>query len=121
MTNAAIAAGSEEVSSFLAQLETSFSASEEGDPRYSALAVIPAWESASLAHTTFLQSSILSEDQRTTMNIGGAYRYLSENQEHLYGLNAFYDQEFRYDHRRMSVGADYQNSLLGLHAISLAI
>ncbi|MFM7623149.1 MAG: inverse autotransporter beta domain-containing protein, partial [Alphaproteobacteria bacterium] len=44
------------------------------------------------------------------------YRYLSEDQQHLYGINAFYDQEFRYDHRRMSFGADYQNSLLGLQA-----
>jgi adhesin/invasin len=41
---------------------------------------------------------------------------LSSDHQHLYGVNAFYDQEFRYDHRRMSVGADYQNSLLGFQA-----
>jgi hypothetical protein len=116
MVNAALDAGSEEVSSFMAQLETSFSASQEGDPTYSLLGVVPVWESSDLAHTTFVQGTILSEDQRTTMNLGGAYRYLSADHQHLYGVNAFYDQEFRYDHRRMSFGADYQNSLLGLQA-----
>jgi hypothetical protein len=116
MVNAALDAGSEEVSSFMAQLETSFSASQEGDPTYSVLGVVPVWESSDLAHTTFVQGTILSEDQRTTMNLGGAYRYLSADHQHLYGVNAFYDQEFRYDHRRMSFGADYQNSLLGLQA-----
>ncbi|MFM7621880.1 MAG: inverse autotransporter beta domain-containing protein, partial [Alphaproteobacteria bacterium] len=116
MVNAALDAGSESVSSFMAQLETSFTASADGDPTYSLLGIVPVWESSDLAHTTFVQSTILSEDQRTTLNIGGAYRYLSEDQQHLYGINAFYDQEFRYDHRRMSFGADYQNSLLGLQA-----
>jgi len=116
MVNAALDAGSESVSSFMAQLETSFSASESGDPTYSLLGVVPVWESSDLAHTTFVQGTILSEDQRTTMNLGGAYRYLSADHQHLYGVNAFYDQEFRYDHRRMSFGADYQNSLLGLQA-----
>ena len=116
MVNAALDAGSESVSSFMAQLETSFSASQEGDPTYSVLGVVPVWESSDLAHTTFVQGTILSEDQRTTMNLGGAYRYLSADHQHLYGVNAFYDQEFRYDHRRMSFGADYQNSLLGFQA-----
>ncbi|MFN9623083.1 MAG: inverse autotransporter beta domain-containing protein, partial [Cyanobacteriota bacterium] len=114
MVNAALDAGSESVSSFMAQLETSFTASADGDPVYSLLGIVPVWESSDLAHTTFVQSTILSQDQRTTLNIGGAYRYLSEDQQHLYGINAFYDQEFRYDHRRISFGADYQNSLLGL-------
>jgi surface protein len=116
MVNAALDAGSESVSSFMAQLETSFTASADGDPVYSLLGIVPVWESSDLAHTTFVQSTILSQDQRTTLNMGGAYRYLSSDHQHLYGVNAFYDQEFRYDHRRMSFGADYQNSLLGFQA-----
>ena len=65
---------------------------------------------------SFFQGSLfLHDSDRETFNIGFGQRYLSDNNSILFGLNAFYDYEFDYEHQRFSVGAEIKSSILDLN------
>ena len=53
--------------------------------------------------------------KRDTLNAGFGYRYITPDEQHMFGVNAFVDHEFDYNHNRMSVGLDYKNALIGAH------
>jgi len=84
-------------------------------PTFSILTTQPITESDDLKHTTFWQGSIFSNDGRETLNLGLGYRRLSDDEKWLYGVNAFYDHEFPYDHRRASIGGEIRSSLVELN------
>ena len=65
---------------------------------------------------SFFQGSLfLHDSDRETFNIGLGKRYLSNDQSILFGLNAFYDYEFDYEHQRFSIGAEIKSSILDLN------
>ncbi len=65
---------------------------------------------------SFFQGSLfLHDSDRETFNIGVGQRYLSNDESILFGLNAFYDYEFDYEHQRFSVGAEIKSSILDLN------
>ena len=65
---------------------------------------------------SFFQGSLfLHDSDRETFNIGLGQRYLSKDESILFGLNAFYDYEFDYEHQRFSIGAEIKSSILDLN------
>ncbi len=65
---------------------------------------------------SFFQGSFfLHDSDRETFNIGLGQRYLSNDESILFGLNAFYDYEFDYEHQRFSIGAEIKSSILDLN------
>ena len=65
---------------------------------------------------TFFQGSFFTHDgDRETLNLGFGKRILSDDESFLFGLNAFYDHELDYDHKRGSIGAEIRSSILELN------
>ena len=65
---------------------------------------------------SFFQGSLfLHDSDRETFNIGLGQRYLSNDESILFGLNAFYDYEFDYEHQRFSIGTEIKSSILDLN------
>jgi len=65
---------------------------------------------------TFFQGSLFIHDgTRETINLGLGKRFFSDDDNIMYGLNAFYDHEFDYNHSRTSLGAEIKSSYLELN------
>ena len=65
---------------------------------------------------SFFQGSLfLHDSDRETFNFGLGQRYLSNDESILFGLNAFYDYEFDYEHQRFSIGVEIKSSILDLN------
>ena len=65
---------------------------------------------------SFFQGSLfLHDSDRETFNFGLGQRYLSNDESILFGLNAFYDYEFDYEHQRFSIGAEIKSSIIDLN------
>jgi len=65
---------------------------------------------------SFFQGSLFAHDgSRETINLGFGKRILSDDNSIIYGLNAFYDHEFDYDHSRASLGGEIKSSFLELN------
>lgn len=64
---------------------------------------------------TFFQGSFFTHDERETLNLGFGKRILSNDENFMYGLNAFYDHELDFDHQRGSIGAEIKSSILELN------
>ncbi|HVA13677.1 MAG TPA: inverse autotransporter beta domain-containing protein [Stellaceae bacterium] len=83
---------------------------QRGKPQQSILTVQPLFQSAGKQDTVFVQGSIfhyaMFGEYRWTGNFGLGYRRLLADNSILLGANAFYDDEFTYNHRRMSAGAE---------------
>ncbi len=72
--------------------------------------------SEDISNLSFFQGSLfLHDSDRETFNIGFGQRYLSNDESILFGLNAFYDYEFDYEHQRFSIGAEIKSSILDLN------
>jgi Protein of unknown function (DUF3442). len=106
----------QEVSSWLSNTEVSISGISKGKPSFGILTVQPFYESEDLTDTVFGQFSLFGNDGRTTLNAGTGYRYMTPDEHWLFGINAFYDHEFPYDHQRMSVGLEARSSIIELNA-----
>lgn len=108
----------------LNRLELEYSLSEGGIDEYSLLTVQPLWDSADLRHNVFAQGSFANKEvpdleadtsgRRETLNAGLAYRYISPDEQHMFGGNIFFDHQWPYHHNRMSLGLDYKTSLYGV-------
>ena len=109
----------------LTTLELDYTLAEGGLDEVSVLAVQPFYESLSKRHNIFGQASYSNREvedlgasssgKRDTLNAGLGYRYITPDEQHMFGVNAFVDHEFDYNHNRMSVGLDYKNALIGAH------
>ena len=65
---------------------------------------------------SFFQGSLFAHDgSRETINLGFGKRIFSDDNNIMYGLNAFYDHEFDYDHSRASLGGEIKSSFLELN------
>ena len=65
---------------------------------------------------SFFQGSLfLHDSDRETFNLGLGKRYLSNDESVLFGINAFYDHEFDYEHQRFSIGTEIKSSILDLN------
>jgi len=91
--------------------EISITGISKKNPQVSGLILRPLSEADNGHKLTFIQSSLLYSDSRTTVNIGIGKRFLSENQKVIYGINAFYDHEFPHNHRRASIGGEIKTSV----------
>lgn len=107
-------------------LETEYSIGSNRKPSWAITSVIPLYEGASKQHNFFAQASFrrgddiaqdasVSATDRTTLNLGLGYRYMTPDEHWLYGVNSFVDHQWPYGHDRMSLGFDAQNSQLGFH------
>ena len=64
----------------------------------------------------FTQFGINAYDGRTTLNLGGGYRVLSDDELWMLGGNVFYDHEFPDGHQRGSVGVEFVSSPFRVNA-----
>ena len=65
---------------------------------------------------TFFQGSLFTHDgDRETLNLGFGKRFLSSDENFIYGLNIFYDRELDFNHQRGSIGGEIKSSILELN------
>lgn len=64
----------------------------------------------------FNQTSIVSFDGRSTLNIGLGARHINDAETIIMGANAFYDYEMESEHKRTGFGVELLTSLLELRA-----
>ena len=110
----------------LNRLEIDYILSDSSLEEYSILTMQPIWDSKDLRHNVFAQISYFKKepddifadpiDYRHTGNAGLAYRYITPNEKHMFGINTFFDHQWPYHHSRISVGLDYKNTLVGVSA-----
>jgi hypothetical protein len=108
----------------LNHLEFEYSLTEGGIDEYSILSVQPLWESLNSYKSVFAQASLANKEvndigadtsgRRDTLNAGLSYRYITSDEQHMFGANVFFDHQWPYHHNRMSLGLDYKNSLYGV-------
>ncbi len=99
--------------------EIEWGVTDENKPRYSILTVQPLYESADKTHTVFTQVSQrrygMVGEMRDVTNAGLGYRRTLFDHTVLVGVNSFFDYEWDYDHRRVSVGGEVKWSGLDLN------
>mgnify|MGYP000087711607 FL=1 len=96
--------------------EVSIQGTTGNTPTYNILLVRPLTESADKVDNTFVQASLSYQDDRTTTNVGLGYRKLVADKKVLLGTNIFYDQEFPYNHQRMSIGGEIRTTVGEINA-----
>ena len=90
--------------------EVSIKSTERNKPEFEILTVQPILDKDN--SITFFQGSALRHDgDRETVNLGLGHRLLLNDDTLLVGLNAFYDHEFDYSHKRSSIGAEVRSSV----------
>lgn len=110
---------------FLTRLEVEMGISDN-DFVSSVTTVQPLWEDEHNQHHIFTQLSYYKapdvtddngyKNKHDTLNAGLAYRYLTPDEEMLYGANVFFDHAPKRNHNRMSFGVDARTSQLGFAA-----
>lgn len=58
-------------------------------------------------HTLFWQGRASYNDGSSTYNLGLGYRFLGERKDFMWGINTFFDENPRYQHKRLGLGAEY--------------
>ena len=92
-------------------VEISYGAAGSEKPTAGLLIVAPLTDKDDIYNTVFTQVSGFYQDNRTTLNLGLGYRHITNDKKYLYGINAFYDHEFPYDHGRTSVGVEAMTTM----------
>ena len=109
----------------LRHLELEYNLNNFEDSYFSILTTQPIYQSPDLRHNVFVQGGGIINEQsvdidddvaRHTLNIGGAYRYLTVDERYLLGANLFYDHQWPHNHSRVSVGVDAKAENLNLAA-----
>tara|TARA_R110002110_G_scaffold192614_31_gene400911 strand:- start:2320 stop:3363 length:1044 start_codon:yes stop_codon:yes gene_type:complete len=95
---------------WLKHMEFEWGVNENNTPEYSILGVFPLYESEDLQDTVFTQLSqrryrYLGVDRDVT-NAGLGYRRLFFDNQVLVGVNGFFDYGWKYNHQRVSAGAE---------------
>jgi len=102
------------MSDLIPTFEFSWSGVSSGKPTIGILGLAPLVENEN--DLVFTQFSVFNNDGRQTLNLGLGYRELVMGDQLLWGVNAFYDHEFPYDHGRASIGAELRSSVAELNA-----
>ncbi len=99
-----------EMPEWMKRFEVDWAVFDTNKPQQSVLTVQPLYQSPGQEETLFVQGSVfhyaLYGDYRWTGNVGLGYRRLLAHNTVMLGANVFYDDEFTYEHQRMSVGAE---------------
>lgn len=91
----------------LGRTSVSVSDSQDGDAAFEIETIQPISQTAeTLKHTVFFQGRLASQNSDETINVGIGYRNLADDENIIYGINAFYDATTEYDHRRASLGLE---------------
>ena len=98
--------------------EISVSGVSTGKPDFEILNITGFGQSENGHIQNFVQSSAIGTGGRTTLNLGLGRRYLSADEQFIYGINTFFDIDPRYNHQRASVGFEVKGSALELTANS---
>ena len=97
-------------------VEISFETKEGNKPTTGILVVAPLSDREDVQNTLFTQVSAFYTDNRTTLNAGLGYRRLEFDNTLMFGVNAFYDHEFPYDHGRYSIGLEARTTVGEINA-----
>lgn len=92
---------------WLKRTDFSLRLQHDSQPTWSIETIQPLYEShATKTHTFFWQGRWAHQGNDNTYNIGGGYRYLTDSQNYMYGLNGFYDATGKQKHHRSGLGAE---------------
>jgi hypothetical protein len=101
---------------WLKRTEVEFDITEMSKPEFSILTVQPLTQSTDYLNTLFSQGRIAyGRDGRTTLNLGSGYRRLVLREGLMLGVNAFFDYESPFDHRRVGLGSEIRSGPLELN------
>ena len=97
-----MADGHETTPAWLERTTLSVSESQDSDVNFEFETIQPLMQTPeTLRHTVFFQGRLASQDGDETLNIGVGYRNLTEDENMLYGMNAFYDATSEYKQTRL--------------------
>ncbi|MFA6409637.1 MAG: inverse autotransporter beta domain-containing protein [Gammaproteobacteria bacterium] len=77
---------------------------QKNKPEFELESIQPFWKDQ--LRTLFWQGRVAYKGNDTTLNFGTGYRYLTQNQNWMFGGNVFVDEAMRYAHRRVGFGAE---------------
>ncbi len=97
-------------------IEISIQGADTKKPKFNIITVTPFLGSVEDKKLTFLQASVFSQVGRGTLNFGVARRYLSNDENWMYGVNAFLDYDINHNHKRASIGGEIKSSALEVSA-----
>jgi hypothetical protein len=110
-----VGAGQAYLQQFFSTAELQVNVKNPGKPTGGLLLVLPLSDREQPKYSVFGQGSIFRFDGRTTVNFGMGYRRLVLSNQLLFGINAFYDHEFPYDHARTSFGLEAKTTVGALN------
>jgi adhesin/invasin len=109
-----------ELPEWMKRFEVNWNFFDTNKSEQSVLTVQPLYQSYDKRETIFIQASAfhyaLYGDYRWTGNLGLGYRRLLAGNTVMLGANAFFDNEFTYNHRRVSAGLEAKWGPLDFHA-----
>jgi len=111
ITNESINISKKFLDNYFPTVEITYDAAGGEKPIAGILLVAPITDKKNISNTFFTQFSSFYKDDRTTLNLGLGYRYITDDKKFLYGINAFYDHEFPYDHGRTSIGLEAMSTM----------
>ena len=93
--------------------EVDIKVTESKEPSYSILTVrdISKTEDTNFFSQFSLSNSDVGSDERLTANVGFGYRFLSDDESAMFGLNSFFDTDLTAGHRRASVGLEAKGAV----------
>ena len=107
---------SDDMPDWLRRTELSVNFQEDYKPLWWLETVQPLHQTpTSLRNTIFFQGRYAHDTEDDTMNIGLGYRRLTDDENWLLGVNAFYDQAFEHRHERCSLGGEIIGKFMSLH------
>lgn len=73
------------------------------------ITIQPLWQPKQTQHTFFFQGRYGHQNSDDVLTGGGGYRYRTDNGNHIFGINTFYDHTSYFHHSRYTVGGEYFN------------
>ena len=108
---------SETLPAWVKRTDVSVRFDEDLKPLWSVETVQPLYQSReTVQHTFFTHGRFAHTTHDDTVNLGFGYRYLTDDENWLLGLNSFLDMTFARRHRRASVGAEIIGHWLSISA-----
>ncbi len=92
---------------WLKRTEWSFDLNDHAKPNWEVETIQPFYTTpCNYGHTLFWQGRVSKRSSDNTYNIGLGWRYLTCNQDWLFGVNSFFDSTRKHKHQRLGAGLE---------------
>lgn len=89
---------------WLQRIDFSVTLAKHYKPLWYIRTIQPLWHNPH--NMVFVQGQLSSQSRYTTSNLGVGYRHLLANKTWIFGVNSFFDREWRYGHERLGAGLE---------------